>query len=192
SPRPAPLHAARASRSMIGRASEPGATARPARSPVMVGPVLHQEMMLGGRRNRLHVLRWLYAALLVIEVLVLFLAFQGDEMSRNFRIMQTRGRDMARIEASAPEVVGEQFAVLFVRQQIILLLLITPAFVAGAITDEKRSGTLQYLALTDLESRHIIIGKLVGRLSQVVLVMLGGLPLFALLAGFGGIHPLTM
>ncbi len=157
----------------------------------MVGPVLHQEMMLGGRRNRLHVLRWLYAALLVAEVLVLFLAFQSDEWSRANRNIMTGGRE-ANVHASAPEVVGEQFAILFVRQQMILLLLITPAFVAGAITDEKRSGTLQYLALTDLESRHIILGKLVGRLAQVALVMLGGLPLFGLLAGFGGIHPLTL
>jgi ABC-type transport system involved in multi-copper enzyme maturation permease subunit len=75
---------------------------------------------------------------------------------------------------------------------VLILLLITPAFVAGAITDEKRRGTLQYLLLTDLEARHIILGKLMGRFAQVILVLLGGLPLFALLAGFGGVEPISL
>jgi ABC-type Na+ efflux pump permease subunit len=157
----------------------------------MVGPILHQEMLLGARRNRLHVLRWLYATLLVIEVLGLWFAFQMDEFQQA-RLNTMTYKTRAYNKTSAPEVIGERFAILFVRQQMILLLLITPAFVAGAITDEKRSGTLQYLLLTDLESRHIILGKILARLAQVGLVMLGGLPLFALLAGFGGIQPITI
>ena len=32
----------------------------------MVGAVLHQEMLLGGRRNRLHLFRWLYAGWLIV------------------------------------------------------------------------------------------------------------------------------
>ena len=157
----------------------------------MVGPVLHQEMLLGGRRNRLHVLRWLYAALLVIEVFGLWFGYQLDEWSQANRVRMMSGR-MASNRTSAPEVVGERFAVFYVRQQMILLLLITPAFVAGAITDEKRSGTLQYLVLTDLEARHIILGKIVARLAQVALVMLAGAPLFGLLAGFGGVQPISI
>src|SRR5688572_15752162 len=147
----------------------------------MVGPVLNQEMLLGGRRNRLHVLRWLYAGLLIVELLGLFGHFASEEWPR---AAATRRMGEVYNGASAPEVVGERFAVLFVRQQMIILLLIVPAFVAGAITDEKRSGTLQYLALTDLESRHVILGKLLARVGQVGLVMIAGLPLFAVMAGF--------
>jgi ABC-type transport system involved in multi-copper enzyme maturation permease subunit len=177
---------------MSGQARFAAATAAALRgNPTMVGPVLHQEMLLGGRRNRLHVLRWLYAGLLVIEIIVLFLSFQSEELARAQRNFMMGGAE-AYNRTSAPEVVGERFAVLFVRQQMILLLLVTPAFVAGAITDEKRSGTLSYLVLTDLEARHIVLGKIVARLAQVALVMLAGLPLFALLAGFGGIQPITM
>ena len=33
----------------------------------MIGPILHQEMLLGGRRYRLHVLRWIYAGWLVLQ-----------------------------------------------------------------------------------------------------------------------------
>jgi ABC-type transport system involved in multi-copper enzyme maturation permease subunit len=157
----------------------------------MVGPVLHLEMLLGGRRNRLHVLRWIYAGWLVTMVIYFFLQFQSEEYQKQMLRWQPGGQYVVN-KASAPEVVGARFSESFVRQQMLLVLLLTPAFVAGAITDEKRRGTLQYLMTTDVESRHIVLGKLLGRAGQVGLVLLGGLPLFALLAGFGGVEPATL
>lgn len=142
-------------------------------------------MLLGGRRNRLHVLRWLYAALLVVEVLGCGIVLVNEDWTRARQAQMVPGQVLNR--TSWAEIAGDRFASLFVRQQMIILLLITPAFVAGAITDEKKSGTLQYLALTDLESRHVVLGKLVARLCQVALVMIAGMPLFAVMAGFGGI-----
>src|SRR5262249_21955236 len=94
--------------------------------------------------------------------------------------------------ASAPEIVGQWFSEAFVAQMMFFLVLATPAFVAGAITDEKRRGTLQYLLTADLEARHIVIGKLLGRVARVLLVAVAGLPLFALLAGFCGVQPITL
>jgi ABC-type transport system involved in multi-copper enzyme maturation permease subunit len=88
-------------------------------------------------------------------------------------------------------VVGARFAEAFVVQQLLLLLLATPAFVAGAVTDEKRRGTLPQLLTTSLDTRHILLGKLLGRTAQVLLLAVAGLPPFALLAGFAGVHPLT-
>jgi ABC-type transport system involved in multi-copper enzyme maturation permease subunit len=157
----------------------------------MIGPVWHQEMLLGGRRNRLHVFRWVYAGWLIVQVFYLYLIFQGEEASRARAWVNSAGA-IAPNRASAPEVVGSWFAEAFVRQQLLLLVLATPAFVAGAVTDEKRRGTLQHLLTTDLDSRHIVLGKLLGRVAQVALVALAGLPLFALLAGFGGVGPVTV
>ncbi len=157
----------------------------------MVGPILHQEMLLGGRRYRLHLLRWVYAGWLVLQVLWVYLLFQVEEAGLAWSFAATRGRGVLN-EASAPEIVGTRFADMFLGQQMLLLLLITPAFVAGAVTDEKRRGTLQYLLTTDLESRHIVLGKLIGRVFQVLLIMLAGLPLFALLAGSAGVSPVSM
>jgi ABC-type transport system involved in multi-copper enzyme maturation permease subunit len=153
----------------------------------MVGPVLFQELLLGGRRNQFHVFRWVYAAWLITQLIYFYMAFQGEELQRSRFGMGERVN-----RASGPEVVGGRFAEAYVRQQMLLLVLVTPAFVAGAVTDEKRRGTLQYLLLTDLETRHIVLGKLLGRVAQVALVGLGGLPLFALLAGFGGVEPLSL
>ncbi|HWG47832.1 MAG TPA: ABC transporter permease subunit, partial [Gemmataceae bacterium] len=157
----------------------------------MVGAVLHQEWLLGGRRNRLYLFRWVYAAWLIVLVFYGYVHCTNEQSSRlSGRIVNNTSSFLDR--ASMPEVVGQWFAESFVFQQMLLLVLLTPAFVAGAITDEKRRGTLQYLLTADLESRHIILGKLLGRVAQVALVAIAGLPLFALLAGFGGVQPATV
>src|SRR5262245_56938231 len=155
----------------------------------MFGAVLHQEMLLGSRRNKLHVWRWVYAGWLVLCVVWFYFLFLLEDVQVRARVRMAGGQLN---KASAPEVVGTRFAEAFVRQQQLLLLLVTPAFVAGAIADEKRRGTLQHLLLADLDSRHLILGKLIGRVAQVALILCAGLPLFALLAGFGGLEPATM
>jgi ABC-type transport system involved in multi-copper enzyme maturation permease subunit len=157
----------------------------------MVGPVLRQELLLGGRRNRLYVFRWFYAAWLVAQVFYFWFQFQGEDYARR-AALYSQSLNASVNEASAPEVVGARFAESFVAQQMLFLVLVVPAFVAGAVTDEKRRGTLQYLLTSDLEARHIVLGKLLGRVAQVALLGLAGLPLFALLAGFGGVEPLTL
>src|SRR5216683_1408026 len=137
----------------------------------MVGHILQQELMLGGRRNRLHVFRWLYAGWLALTVLFLLMQFLSEEAAIAFTRIGTRGA-VIESHASAPEVVGARFASLFVWQQTLLLFLAVPIFTAGAIVDEKRQGTLQYLLLTEMEPRHIVLGKLLGRVAQVWLWLL--------------------
>ena len=152
----------------------------------MLGPVFYQEMLLGGRRNQLHVFRWIYAGWLVFQIGVLFFYYCINEAARVSNI------SVSFLPSSAPEVIGSWFTSLFLYQQMILLLLATPALVAGAVADEKRRGTLQYLLLAGLDTRHILLGKLFGRSAQVALLMSAGLPLYALFAGFSGVGPLTM
>jgi ABC-type transport system involved in multi-copper enzyme maturation permease subunit len=157
----------------------------------MIDAVLQQEWLLGSRRTRLHVFRWIYAAWLIVLVAYGFGRYNVEEHQR----LHQRGvaNDTTfLVRSSAPEMVGQWFAETFVTQQLLLLVLATPAFVAGAITDEKRRGTLQYLLTADLEARHILVGKLLGRMAQVALLAAAGLPLFALLAGFGGVEPITL
>jgi ABC-type transport system involved in multi-copper enzyme maturation permease subunit len=157
----------------------------------MIGAVLYQEWLLGSRRSRLYLFRWVYAAWLMVLVFYGYFQYKVEEQSRLAR-RNVSGTTSFLDRASTPEIVGQWFAETFVAQQMILLVLATPAFVAGAITDEKRRGTLQYLLTTDLEARHILLGKLLGRVAQVALVSAAGLPLFALLAGFGGVQPATL
>jgi ABC-type transport system involved in multi-copper enzyme maturation permease subunit len=158
----------------------------------MVGAVLRQELLLGSRRNRLHVFRWAFAAWLLLVVFWCYTRFQAETMRYHYAVWASGAArvGMLRDRVSAPAFVGGLFAGAFAQQLLLLLLLATPVFVAGAITDEKRRGTLPQLLTTDLDTRHILLGKLLGRTAQVLLIALTGLPPFALLAGFAGIGPL--
>lgn len=166
----------------------------------MVGAVLHQELLLGSRRGRLHLFGWVYAGWLVLQVFYFLLVIHAErqaERQAEATAAATAGRPWDEFEQpdtplSLPAVVGSRFAETFVPQQMVLLLLVTPPLVAGAVTDEKRRGTLQHLLATDLESRHIVLGKLLGRVAQVCRLALFGLPLFGLMAGFAGVRPLGL
>jgi ABC-type transport system involved in multi-copper enzyme maturation permease subunit len=161
----------------------------------MIGTVAYLELLLGSRRNRLQIFRWIYGGWLVIQLLCFYMGFLVSEKEKDFRrmIAVTSGRTPpAEVPASAPQVVGVWFTQTFISQQFILLAIATPALVAGAVTDEKRRGTLQHLLLADLNTRALLLGKLLGRVAQVGMLALVGLPLFALLGGFGGVRPLTL
>src|SRR5437016_3709933 len=130
----------------------------------MLGPILHQELLLAGRRQRLDVFRWIYAGWLVVLLTYCYFEFLGREEER-YRVLNnaTPWEWVIINPISAPQVVGARFAELFLYQQLLLLGLALPALVAGAVTDEKRSGTLQYLLAADLDGRHILLGKLLAR-----------------------------
>jgi len=184
----------------------------------MVGAVIHQELLLGGRRSRLHVLRWIYVGWLVLQIVFLWFGFVYLQSEHKRAIAPAvniyspfPGNPMpdtpspADDPASAPGVVGQWFVEGsddslvsrfffpgFVRSQVLMLLLAIPAFTAGAVADEKRRGTLQYLLAADIDTRHLILGKMFGRVAQVALLALAGAPLFALMAGFCGLGSATV
>src|SRR5262249_25010995 len=74
-----------------------------------------------------------------------------------------------------------------VAQQLIVMLLATPAFAAGAITDEKTSGTLQHLLTTGLPTSEIVLGELLGRPPPRRLLALAGPPFFCFFGGLAGL-----
>ena len=118
----------------------------------MLGPVFYQEMLLGSRRSKLHVFRWVYAGLLVLELFVFVLGF-------GFNLLITSG-----MRRHAPITEFANFSRSYVEfmtgQHFILLMLVTPTVTAGAITDEKSRGTLQYLLTADLQPGEIVLGKM--------------------------------
>ena len=73
--------------------------------------------------------------------------------------------------------------------QFILVCVLTPAAVAGAIADEKERRTLEFLLATDLRDREILFGKLAARVGSLLLFLLAGLPVLGLMQFFGGIDP---
>src|SRR4051812_22375950 len=126
-----------------------------------MSPVLYQEMLLGSRRNRSHVFRWVYAGLLVFELGIFLLSYWFGTLMR----FGSGSRPLPAVTEYA--IFCHSFVEFCIWQHFILLLLVTPTVTAGAVTDEKSRGTLQYLLTADLRPGEIILGKLIGRSYQV-------------------------
>lgn len=140
---------------------------------VMLRSVFQHEMLLAGRRQRTHFLRWLYAGFVIVQLVPLFLF--ADSFS--------------------DWLIGSGFSGFFERLIVLhfgLIALLTPALVGGAITEEKTSGTLQYLLTAHMSAWEIILGKLLARTYQLVLMSLAGLPLICWFSGFGGVGALPV
>jgi ABC-type transport system involved in multi-copper enzyme maturation permease subunit len=162
----------------------------------MIGAVVQQELLIGSRRNRLRIFWCLYLAWLVGQVFVYFWLVWLTEQQNYWNRAQYAWMSQSQIAPvtpdSAPHLVGALFVPSYAWQLFVILAIATPALVAGAITDEKRRGTLQYLMLTDLSTRSLLLGKLIGRVIQVGSLALLGVPLLVLLGGFGGVTPLNI
>src|SRR4029079_3567954 len=75
----------------------------------------------------------------------------------------------------------------FMLVQISMVVLLTPAYVAGAIAEEKDRRTLEFLMGTDVRNREIVLSKLLSRLANVTLFLLTGLPILSILQFVGGV-----
>jgi ABC-type transport system involved in multi-copper enzyme maturation permease subunit len=84
---------------------------------------------------------------------------------------------------------AESFFLMFMEVQFIGVFLLTPAFAAGAIAEEKDRRTLDFLLATDLTDREIVLGKLASRLLALTLLVLTGLPILSLIQFWGGVDP---
>ena len=71
----------------------------------------------------------------------------------------------------------------------LLVVVLTPAFTAGAISLEREKQTLDMLATTPISSLAIVIGKLLSALTYVFILVLASIPLSALVFVFGGVAP---
>ena len=73
--------------------------------------------------------------------------------------------------------------------QMALIIFVTPASTADAISGERQRQTLDLLLATRLSSLSIVLGKLVAGLAFDLLLILCSLPLFSLVFLFGGVSP---
>lgn len=90
---------------------------------------------------------------------------------------------------SASQSIGLQVYSVLAVLQFALIILVTPAQTAGAISAEREKQTLDLLLCTKISSIGIIFGKLVSSLSFILLLIIGSIPLFSLVFLFGGISP---
>ncbi|HMF15158.1 MAG TPA: ABC transporter permease subunit, partial [Gemmataceae bacterium] len=149
------------------------------------GPMFFYDLVRLARRGRSTSLRCLYALLLLVGLYFVYATrFPVEaEFANLFRL-----RPKVRLEELA-HFAGTFATSLFALQSAAVLIL-TPAYVSGAIAEEKERRTLELLFTTHLTDREIVLGKLFGRLIHLLGVVLAGLPILMVLQVWGGVEPL--
>jgi ABC-type transport system involved in multi-copper enzyme maturation permease subunit len=69
-----------------------------------------------------------------------------------------------------------------------IAVVMAPAVLAGSLAGERERGVLLLLLTTEVNSAEVVVGRIAGKLSQVGMVLMAGLPLLALLAGWNGLR----
>lgn len=82
---------------------------------------------------------------------------------------------------------GTRVFSLVARGQVVLVCLLAPLFMVGAIAQEQAGKTYDILLTTPLSNLQIVLGSLVGRLFFVLALLASGVPLFSVLLIFGGV-----
>lgn len=140
------------------------------------GPIFTSDLFRGFRRGRSILVRCAY-----IIVLTLLLISVYWHWARQYEDRAIPVKDM-------PDFAEAIFAI-FMAGQFVLVMLLTPALVAGAVAEEKERRTLDFLLATDLRGHEIVLGKLAARLTTLCLFLLAGFPILCLIALLGGIDP---
>ncbi len=143
----------------------------------LVGPLFAYELARLSRRGRTALLRCAYGVLLLAWLCFLL---RGVPFSEIF------GPGPAQ-----PIQAWARFAQHFVTGVLALqgaaVLVLTPAYLASALAEEKERKTLELLFTTSLRDREIVLGKLFGRLTHLACILLTGLPILCLAQFWGGI-----
>jgi len=71
--------------------------------------------------------------------------------------------------------------------QVIMVCLLAPLFMAGAIAQERSGETYNILLTTPMTNLQIVLGSFFGRLFFIIALLTSGLPLFSILLVFGGV-----
>jgi ABC-type transport system involved in multi-copper enzyme maturation permease subunit len=130
-------------------------------------PICTRLIQTGSRRIRHLTIR---SAFLGVLMVVLLLGLIGENATL---------REMAQRGAFAFTIIS--FG------QVLLICLLTPVFMAGAISQEANASTWDILLTSPLNALQIVLGNLLGRLFFIIALLLSTLPVFAVTQFFGGV-----
>jgi ABC-type transport system involved in multi-copper enzyme maturation permease subunit len=148
----------------------------------LIGPLFWYDLARLARRNRTTLLRCTYALALLAW---LWFGF-GQSFPGYVRFSLATSGVRARA-ASQLDALALHYAMALLTVQGVAVWLLTPAYLASAIAEEKERGTFEYLLMTPLRNREIVLGKLFGRLGHMVGILLTGLPILSLVQLWGGV-----
>ncbi len=154
------------------------------RLPPVIGPLFGYDLVASARRGQHSGLRVLVAIALLFTLYVVYSA-----QVRGFNPFANPFSAGSRIDPKDMANFAHAFAGWCMIVQFAVVILITPMVVADAIAREKERRALDFLFVTALTDREIILGKLGSRLAYMLSVVLTGLPILTLTELFGGVDP---
>jgi ABC-type transport system involved in multi-copper enzyme maturation permease subunit len=141
----------------------------------LLGPVFVYDLVRTTRRGRYAVLRCVYAVALILFILALY------------RVQPALLSNPWVVGAGGLARFAETFSYTFLAVQFLAIVMLTPAYVAGAVAEEKDRKTLEFLLATDIRDREIVLGKMASRVANLALLVLTGLPILSLTQLWGGV-----
>ncbi len=140
----------------------------------LTGPIFDKELRVSSRRRRNYVLRFTY-----IAFFALLAAFVWEEAVPH--------GSSSLFQASRMAQAGQAIVAFVVWFQFLAAQVIAIVMLSTAISDEIYSKTLGLLMTTPVGSLQIVLGKLLSKLLQLLLLLAITLPLLAIVRVFGGV-----
>jgi ABC-type transport system involved in multi-copper enzyme maturation permease subunit len=150
------------------------------------GPVFAKELWTTGRRAGVSWTRMVYLLILLGVVSLVFLSTSAGSGNATSEAV-TSVAALQQYQQVAPSI---SIAVLWC--QFIMLTLLGGTMGASAISEERRTGTLATLLTTPLKSWQIVLGKLLGRSVELLILTLLSVPLLLGLRVYGGASALAI
>lgn len=140
----------------------------------LTGPIFGKELRVSSRRGRSYALRFFYIALLTVFVAIVWIS-----------VVEYRGG--AAFQQSRMAAAGKQIVATVVFFQFIAMQVLAIVMLSSAISDELYHRTLGLLMTTPIGSLQIVMGKVLSRLLQLVLLLAISLPILAIVRILGGV-----
>jgi ABC-type transport system involved in multi-copper enzyme maturation permease subunit len=138
-------------------------------------PIITLDLVTAARRMRYFIVRVVYALVL------LFLLWTNYSAARFGYSGTTSIREVAAFSAA--------FFATFATAQLVAIMLLTPAMIAGCIAQERERKTIEYLFSSTLTNGEIVLSKYVARTVHVAAILVVGLPVLAMTMMLGGVDP---
>ncbi|MCP4455462.1 MAG: ABC transporter permease subunit, partial [Planctomycetes bacterium] len=140
----------------------------------LTGPIFGKELRVSSRRRRTYVQRTVYLILLLVFISIVW---------ANLHVTASSSAGASQLMAQA----GTRVVTMIVVFQYVVLQLLAIAMLSTAISDEVSHQTLGVLMTTPITSFQIVMGKLLSRVFQLLVIAGITLPALSILRVFGGV-----
>lgn len=140
----------------------------------LTGPIFDKELRVSSRRRRNYALRFAYLSLLTAFLALFWL-----------EAIPSGGGSLNQVSQMAEA--GKTITSFVIWFQFIAVQFIALIMLSNSISDEIYNRTLGLLMTTPINSFQIVIGKLLSKLLQIILILGISLPLLAIIRVFGGV-----